>query len=58
MGQYSQSKAFLGESSRGTYNLWQIQGIVPNGVENQVLQLVHYAKQILSQGSHGRGVED
>jgi hypothetical protein len=45
---------------RGTiaYNLWQVEGIGADGVEDQVLQLVDSREQILAESSHGdRGEE-
>ena len=45
--------------SRGgeDYNLWQIQGVVANGVEDQVLELVDGAEQILAESCHCDGIE-
>lgn len=34
------------------YNLRKVQTIIADGVEDQILQLVDYPKQILSKGSH------
>lgn len=39
------------------YNLWQIQGVVANGVEDQILELVDGAEQILAESCHCDGVE-
>lgn len=35
-----------------THNLGQIQGIIPNGIEDQILKLVHCHEQILAQRCH------
>lgn len=34
------------------YNLWKVQRVVANSIEDQVLELVHHSKQILSQCCH------
>lgn len=39
------------------YNLWQIQGVVANGVEDEILELVDGAEQILAESCHCDGVE-
>ena len=36
-----------------TYNLWEIQGIVADRIEDQILELVDHSKQVLSQCRHG-----
>jgi hypothetical protein len=35
-----------------SYDLRQVQAIIADGVEDQVLQLIDYAEQILSQRGH------
>jgi hypothetical protein len=39
----------------GAYNLRKIERVTANGVEDQILQLVDGAEQVLAQGSHGNG---
>lgn len=36
-----------------TYNLGKIQAVSANGVEDQVLQLIHNAKQVIAESCHG-----
>jgi len=38
-----------------TYNLGQIKGIIPDGVEDQILQTVDNVEQLLTQRGHGAG---
>jgi hypothetical protein len=38
-----------------TYNLGEIEGVIANGVEDQVLQLVDGDEQILTESCHGGG---
>jgi len=35
-----------------SYNLGKIQAIIANSVEHQILEFVHYPKQVLSEGGH------
>lgn len=35
------------------YNLWQIKGIAADGVEDQILQLIHDPEEVLAQSRHG-----
>lgn len=34
------------------YNLWQIQRVVSNRVEDKILKLVDHAEQVFAEGSH------
>jgi hypothetical protein len=38
-----------------TYNLGQVQGIISDGVENEILQPVDHVEELLAQRSHGAG---
>jgi hypothetical protein len=35
-----------------THNLWQVQGVIADGVKDKVLELVHRPQQVISEGSH------
>lgn len=37
----------------GPYNLWEVKRIAADRVEDQVLQLIHDAEEVLAQGRHG-----
>lgn len=43
------------QNGQGAYDLWQVQGVVANGVEDEVLKLVDGDEQILAEGSHDCG---
>jgi len=38
-----------------TYNLRQIQRVIPDGVEDEILQAIDDVEQLLAQRSHGAG---
>jgi hypothetical protein len=38
-----------------TYNLWQIQGVISDCVEDEILQAIDDVEQLLAQRSHGAG---
>ena len=38
-----------------TYNLRQIQRVIPDGVEDEILQAIDDVEQLLAQRSHGVG---
>lgn len=48
-------KLLSGLEKAVTYNLGEIQGIIADGVENEVLQPVDDVKQLLAQRRHGAG---
>jgi hypothetical protein len=37
------------------YNLREIEGVIANGVEDQVLQLIDGPQQVVAERSHGSG---
>lgn len=37
----------------GPYNLREVERIAADGVEDQVLQLIHDAEEVIAQGRHG-----
>jgi hypothetical protein len=37
------------------YNLWQIQGIISNGIENEILEPVDNVEELFTQRRHGGG---
>ena len=40
---------YLPSRIRRTHDLRKIQGIVANGIEDQILQLINYSQQVLTQ---------
>lgn len=36
----------------GTYDLWQVQGVISDSIENEVLEFVDNVEKILAQRSH------
>ena len=51
----SQSRFSVGLRGERTYNLGQIEGIISNGVEDEVLESVDNVEQLLAQRGHGAG---
>lgn len=43
------------QENRGAYNLRKIQGVIANGIENQVLQFVDNSQEIFPERRHGHG---
>jgi hypothetical protein len=37
---------------RQTHNLWQVQGVIADGIKDKVLELVYRPQQVISEGGH------
>lgn len=48
-------RILLQKPQLGSHNLWKVEGVAADGVEDQVLQLVDSGEQILAERSHGYG---
>jgi len=39
-------------NSEPTYNLWQVEGVITDGVEDKILELVDRPQKVVSEGRH------